>query len=65
MTIEEGFKLLTDQYGWYSKAGLNQNSARTLKKRFKKGKLDLREMIDVLKAARYFVKEAECEPPKD
>lgn len=68
MTIPEGFEHLTNQRNWYKKCNLvpaiNDNTARSLKRNFKLGKIRETKMIDLLESAGYRVQRAICFAPK-
>lgn len=56
MTTKEAFTQLINTDNWHEKAGINYNTARTLKKRFLDGKLiSLEKMEEILEKAGYKV----------
>lgn len=56
MTTNEAFKTLVDQRGWFSKVeGMNENTARTIRKRFADGGLTIDKMEELLVKAGFKV----------
>jgi hypothetical protein len=52
LTTKEAFKKLIDERGFYKRVqGLNESTARSLKKYFNEGKLTIDKMEDVLEKA--------------
>jgi hypothetical protein len=57
MTTNEAFEKLINTPGWYKLSGINESTARGIKKRFFDGKLlSLEKQFELLHAAGYQVK---------
>lgn len=53
MTTKQAFKHLTNKRGWYALAGINKDTARSLKRHFKEDKMSESKQSEILKAAGY------------
>lgn len=63
LTTSEAFRHLSEQRGWYKKAGLHKDTARSFKRHFKEGNLGEWRMSEILKAAGYIVQPAVWSKP--
>lgn len=55
MTTEQALKKLFEERAWWKGSGLNESSARSYKKRFFDGKLEIETQIKILNACGYKV----------
>jgi hypothetical protein len=53
MTTTQAFDHLTAQRGWYAQTGIHPDTARSLKRLAKQGKLDESKMKQLLQSAGY------------